>query len=43
VQAAAVAGVDVTTDAPLQHMVDFLDATERKIEGLTAAIDRAEG
>lgn len=43
VQAAAVAGVDVTTDAPLQHMVDFLDATERKIEGLTAAINRAEG
>ncbi|KRM87346.1 Oligoendopeptidase F [Lacticaseibacillus thailandensis DSM 22698 = JCM 13996] len=38
VAAAAVAGVDVTTDAPLQHMVDFLDGTERRIEQLSTTI-----
>ncbi|WP_125703952.1 oligoendopeptidase F [Lacticaseibacillus daqingensis] len=38
VEAAAVAGVDITTDSALKAMIAFLDDTERQIEALSASL-----
>lgn len=38
-EAAQVAGVDISTDAPLKQMINFLDDTERQIEALTTQIN----
>lgn len=38
IESAAVAGVDITTDAALKQMIAFLADTEQQIEALSAAI-----
>jgi oligoendopeptidase F len=39
IEAARLAGVDITTDAPLRNTIKYLDDTEREIEALSAEID----